>query len=131
MSVDVNTPLFRSQLQMLKIIKGFFSKTFKITKNSFVLPVLEFHDTPLWDFRTPTDMVLIVEDHEFYVHKSVLAKASPVFKVMLESGDFKEKNMGKIELPGKSKEDIHRLLLFLYPYGFGIKSNCVLDITYY
>lgn len=84
---------------------------------------------PLWDFRTPTDLVLIVEDREFHVHKSVLRKASPVFKVMLESGDFKEKNMGRIDLPDKKKEDIHRLLLFLYPYGLSITSNNVLDIT--
>ena len=98
---------------------------------SQILSVLEFHEAPLWDFQTATDVVLVAEEKQFHVHKSVLTKASPVFKVMLQSGNFKEKDTKIINLPGKKKEDIHRLLLFLYPYGLNITSNDVLEISCY
>lgn len=47
-----------------------------------------------------TDLIFIVENQKFYVSKGVLIDASPVFRKMLP-GEFKEKRMIEIELPGK------------------------------
>lgn len=76
-----------------------------------------------WDFTRPADLVLVVEGLEYFVHKSILTKSSPVFKIMLESSHFKESNMEKIELPDKKGEDIQQLLNFLYPFGHQITGD--------
>ena len=78
-----------------------------------------------WDFQSPTDLVLVVEMNEFHVHKTVLTDASTVFKVMLESKNFKEKNMKSIDLPGKKAEDMSLLLKFLY-FEAEVKGNTTL-----
>ena len=75
-----------------------------------------------WDFRKAPDLVLVVEDEEYHVHKEILTKASPVFKVMLESENFREKYARRIPLPGKRGPDIQQLLNGLYPYGHEISG---------
>jgi hypothetical protein len=40
--------------------------------------------------------------------------ASPVFAKMLHS-NFKESNLGQIQLPDKKSNDIHELLKMIYP----------------
>ena len=84
------------------------------------------------DFSEPwmfSDVVLVVEDQKFHVHRFVLAMRSLVFKKMFTSG-FKEKNMNEIALPGKEASEIKELLLIIYPTvsGKGWKSvtneNC-------
>ena len=75
-----------------------------------------------WDFRKAPDLVLVVEDEEYHVHKEILTEASPVFKVMLESENFLEKHSRRILLPGKREADIQQLLNFLYPYGHNISG---------
>ena len=55
------------------------------------------------DFSEPwkfSDVVLVVEDQRFHVHRSVLAFWSPVFDRMFMS-EFKEKSNDEIPLPGK------------------------------
>ena len=69
------------------------------------------------DFREPwklSDVVLVVEDETFHVHRSILAFWSPVFEKRFTSG-FKEKNNDEIPLPGKKASEILHLLLMLYP----------------
>lgn len=69
------------------------------------------------DFLEPwklSDVVLIVEDQKFHVHRSILAFWSPVFEKMFTS-EFKEKNNDEIPLPGKKESEIKLLLLMLYP----------------
>ena len=69
------------------------------------------------DFREPwklSDVVLVVEDETFHVHRSILAFWSPVFEKMFTS-EFKEKNNDEIPLPGKKASEIQHLLLMLYP----------------
>lgn len=69
------------------------------------------------DFSRPwkmSDVVLIVEDQKFHVHRNVLALWSPVFEKMFTS-NFKEKNKGEIRLPGKQAEGVKALLLMIYP----------------
>ena len=47
---------------------------------------------------------------------------SPVFEKMFIS-DFKEKNSGEIELPGKKASEIKELLQIMYPEGRGTGSQ--------
>jgi len=76
-----------------------------------------------WDFSQPADLILAVDSNEYYVHRALLAKSSPVFQIMLESEHFIEKDLGKIELPDKKSEDIQLMLNFLYPFGHQITEK--------
>ena len=81
------------------------------------------------DFLEPwklSDLVLVVEDKKFHVHRSILAFWSPVFEKMFTT-EFKEKNNDEIPLPGKKESEIKHLLLMLYPSleeKQVTKSNC-------
>ncbi|XP_045178426.2 BTB and MATH domain-containing protein 38-like [Mercenaria mercenaria] len=61
-----------------------------------------------------SDLTLVVENHKILVSKSVLCIASPVFRAMLE-GDYQEKTMSEIPLPGKIYEDFVEFLKCIYP----------------
>ena len=76
-------------------------------------------DAPAYptDFQKPwklTDVVLVVEDQKFHVHRNFLAVWSPVFEKMFTS-EFKEKNNDEIPLPGKKASEIKQLLYMMYP----------------
>ena len=81
------------------------------------------------DFSAPwkfSDVVLVVEDQKFHVHRSTLAYWSPVFEKMFLS-DFKEKSNDEIPLPGKNASEIKHLLHMMYPsleVKPFTKSNC-------
>ena len=69
------------------------------------------------DFSKPwkmSDVVLVVEDEKFHVHRNVLALWSPVFEKMFTS-NFREKSKGEIRLPGKQADSVKALLLMIYP----------------
>ena len=69
------------------------------------------------DFSAPwklSDVVLIVEDQRFHVHRSTLAVWSPVFEKMFTT-DLKEKTSDEIPLPGKKASEFKELLLMIYP----------------
>ena len=78
-----------------------------------------FSDT-IWDFTQPSDLTLRVNGKDFFIHRSVLIKASPVFQVMLQSGNFLEKDLDVINLPYKKAKDIQQLLNFMYPFAHQI-----------
>lgn len=61
-----------------------------------------------------SDLTLIVETHKIRVCKAVLCIASPVFRAML-MGDFKEKQLEEIEMPGKSYQNVVLFLRCIYP----------------
>ena len=61
-----------------------------------------------------SDVVLVVEDQKFHVHRFVLAMWSPVFTKMFSS-EFKEKNSEEIPLPNKKASEFQELLLIIYP----------------
>ena len=61
-----------------------------------------------------SDLILVVEDTEFHVHRSILMLQSPVFKAMF-SGHFKEATQDKITLEGKTSADMLQFLKLLYP----------------
>ena len=69
------------------------------------------------DFSEPwkfSDVILVVEEQRFHVHRSTLAFWSPVFERMFTS-DFKEKNSDEIPLPGKKASEFKELLQMMYP----------------
>ena len=69
------------------------------------------------DFSAPwkfSDVVLIVEDQRFHVHRSTLAFWSPVFEKMFTTG-LKEKTSDEIPLPEKKASEFKELLLMIYP----------------
>ena len=61
-----------------------------------------------------SDMVLVVEDQELHVHRSILTLLSPVFKAMLD-GHFKEAGEDKITLEEKDLNSMVLFLKVLYP----------------
>lgn len=69
------------------------------------------------DFSQPwelSDVVLVVEEERFHVHRSILAMWSPVFSKMF-TAQFKEKTAKEIPLPEKKAREIKELLLVIYP----------------
>ena len=69
------------------------------------------------DFSAPwkfSDVVLIVEDQRFHVHRGTLAVWSPVFEKMFTT-DLKEKKSDEIPLPGKKASEFKELLQMMYP----------------
>ena len=77
-----------------------------------------------------SDVVLVVEDTEFHVHRSILTMQSPVFEAMLD-GHFKEASQDKITLEGKTSEDMFHFLKLLYPPSMieGTLTSFVGEIT--
>ena len=61
-----------------------------------------------------SDMVLVVEDKELHVHKSILTLQSPVFKAMFD-GHFQEASQDKITLKEKDLQSMVQFIKQLYP----------------
>ena len=69
------------------------------------------------DFSHPwklSDLVLVVEEERFHVHRAMLAFWSPVFEKMFTS-EFQEKDKNEVPLPGKKASEIREMLLLIYP----------------
>ena len=69
------------------------------------------------DFAEPwklSDVVLVVGERKFHVHRSTLAFWSPVFERMFMP-DFKEKHSDEVPLPGKKASEVNELLQVMYP----------------
>ena len=73
-----------------------------------------------------SDLILLVADRKFHVHRAVLMVCSPVFEAMLSS-EFKEKAAKKIALPGKDATEIEQMLQGIYPDQdlWISKENCL------
>ncbi|XP_020613289.1 BTB and MATH domain-containing protein 36-like [Orbicella faveolata] len=77
------------------------------------------------DFSEPwhlSDVVFVVEDKKFHVHKGTLSMWSPVFEKMF-SPEFREKSASEIPLPGKNATEIKEMLLVIYPTSKPISEN--------
>ena len=69
------------------------------------------------DFSQPwklSDVVLVVEEERFHVHRAMLAFWSPVFEKMFTS-EFQEKGKNEVSLPGKKASEIKEMLQLIYP----------------
>ena len=73
-----------------------------------------------------SDLVLIVQDQELHVHRSILTLLSPVFKAMLD-GHFKEASEDKITLKEKNLTSMVLFLKVLYPPSIFKESRPTLN----
>lgn len=73
-----------------------------------------------------TDFTLIVENQKLHVAKVVLIDASPVFRKML-TGEFKEKNMSELELPGKKYSSFELFLRCIFPREYTLITEACID----
>ena len=93
----------------------------------------EPHSAAPPDFSKPwkcSDVVLVVEDQKFHVHRYTLAMWSPVFEKTFTS-QFKEGNSFEIPLPGKKASEIEELLLIIYLNISGKAWNTVTNENCY
>ena len=68
------------------------------------------------DFSKPwasNDVIFVVEEQRFYVHRWILTWWSPVFDKMFSS-NFAEKAKREIPLPGKKSVEFQELMLMVY-----------------
>ena len=77
-----------------------------------------------WD---DSDVVLVVEDKEFHVHRCMLSMQSPVFKAIF-NGNFKDSTQDKIELKDDKHEAMLLFLQLLYPANMLNKDVSKVDI---
>jgi len=64
-----------------------------------------------------TDLVLMVEDERFHVHRVILSLNSPVFEAMFKS-QFKESTAKEIPLPGKNARGVLDFLKIIYGFQY-------------
>ena len=64
-----------------------------------------------------SDLILVVEDEKFHVHRLILSMNSPVFKAMFKS-QFKEATANEIPLPEKKANEILDILKRVYSKQF-------------
>ena len=60
-----------------------------------------------------SDMILVVEDEKFHVHRLILSINSPVFKAMFKS-EFREATGNEVLLPEKKANEVLDFLKQLY-----------------
>ena len=64
-----------------------------------------------------TDLVLVVEDEKFHVHRVILSLNSPVFETMFKS-QFKESTANEIPLPEKNASGVLDFLKIIYGFQY-------------
>ena len=82
----------------------------------FTLPIGKEQEKVKHRFSEPwedSDLILIVEDEKFHVHRLILSMNSPVFKAMFKSG-FQEANNSEIRLPEKRGNEVLDFLKQFY-----------------
>ena len=75
-----------------------------------------------------SDVVLVVEDNEFHVHRYMLSMQSPVFKAMF-NGNFKDATEKKNELKDDKYEAMLLFLQLLYPPNMLDENKGNVDIN--
>ena len=73
------------------------------------------YPTDSLDFSKPwqfSDVVLVVEEDRFHVHRNILGMWSEVFTTMF-TAEFKEKTARDVPLPGKKSSHIKEMLLVI------------------
>ena len=74
-------------------------------------PVYSLDFSQPWQF---SNVVLVVEEDRFNVHRCILGMWSEVFTTMF-TAQFKEKTAEEVPLPGKKSAEIREMLLVIYP----------------
>ncbi len=101
----------------------------KLSSNEDVKDETEESDEDNNIFSKPwedSDVVLVVEDNEFHVHRYILSLQSPVFKAMF-NGDFKDSQQDKVELNDDKYEAMLLFLQLLYPSNMLDEGNASIN----
>ena len=64
-----------------------------------------------------SDVILVVENEKFHVHRLILSMNSPIFKTMFKSG-FKESTANEIHLPEKKAIGVLDFLKIIYGHQY-------------
>ena len=64
-----------------------------------------------------SDLVLVVENEKFHVHRLILSLNSPVFEAMFKS-QFKESSASEIPLPEKNASGVLDFLKIIYGFQY-------------
>ena len=64
-----------------------------------------------------SDLILVVEDEKFHVHRVILSLNSPVFRAMFKS-QFKEATSNEIPLPEKNASGVLDFLKIIYGFQY-------------
>ena len=64
-----------------------------------------------------SDLVLVVENEKFHVHRVILSLNSPVFEAMFKS-QFKESTANEIPLPEKNASGVLDFLKIIYGFQY-------------
>ena len=64
-----------------------------------------------------SDVILVVENEKFHVHRLILSMNSPVFKAMFKS-QFKEATAMEIPLPDKNAIEVLDFLKIVYGFQY-------------
>ena len=94
-----------------------FIGAFALLFSSLSLEMASKSEVESPDFSQPwklSDVVLVVEEERFHVHRAMLAFWSPVFEKMFTS-EFQEKGKNEVPLPGKKASEIKEMLQLIYP----------------
>ena len=75
-----------------------------------------------------SDLVLVVEDKEFHVHRALLAMHSEAFKAMF-NGKFKDAEKDRIELQGDNYQAMLLFIKLLYPANLFDDDDGKVDIN--
>ena len=75
---------------------------------------VEFSKHPFSEPWEDSDLIFVVEEEKFHVHRQIMSIHSPVFKAMLNSVGFKEASATEIPLPGKRADEFLGFLELLY-----------------
>ena len=70
--------------------------------------------TPFSEPWEDSDLIFVVEEEKFHVHRQIMSIHSPVFKAMFASVGFKEATATEIPLPGKKADEFLPFLKLLY-----------------
>ncbi|XP_068705927.1 kelch-like protein 15 isoform X1 [Montipora foliosa] len=90
---------------------GKVQKSFSVQLHTMAATSYPSHFAEPWKL---SDVVLVVEDRRFHVHRGTLAFWSPVFERMFTT-DFKEKGNAEMFLPGKKASEFEEMLQMMYP----------------
>ncbi|KTG38114.1 hypothetical protein cypCar_00004204 [Cyprinus carpio] len=73
------------------------------------------------------DVVLVIDNQLFEVHKAVLASCSDYFRAMF-TGGMKESNQNTIELKGLSARGLKHIIDFAYSSEITLDLDCIQDV---
>ena len=98
----------------LETLIGFFTKPFLSVGGDQAEKKVKHCFSEPWE---DSDVILVVEDEKFHVHRLILSMNSPVFKAMFKS-QFRESTANEIPLPEKNASGVLDFLKIIYGFQY-------------